>query len=37
MRYEPISRVRLARAILGFLAALTIELAVPRPVPARRS
>jgi hypothetical protein len=31
MRYEPISRVRVARAILGFLAALTIELALPRP------
>jgi hypothetical protein len=31
MRYEPISRVRVARAILGFLAALTIELAVARP------
>ena len=31
MRNEPISRVRVARAILGFLAALTIELALPRP------
>ena len=31
MRYEPMSRVRVARAILGFLAALTIELALPRP------
>jgi hypothetical protein len=25
------NRLRIARAILGFLAALTIELAVPRP------
>ncbi len=25
------NRVRIARTILGFLAALTIELAVPRP------
>jgi hypothetical protein len=32
MRPEPtISRIRVARAILGFLAALTIELALPRP------
>jgi hypothetical protein len=25
------SRIRIARAIVGFLAALTIELAIPRP------
>jgi hypothetical protein len=32
MGHDPtISRVRLARMILGFLAALTIELAMPRP------
>jgi hypothetical protein len=32
MRHEPaLSRLRVARAILGFLAALTIELALPRP------
>jgi hypothetical protein len=32
MRPEPtLSRLRVARAILGFLAALTIELAIPRP------
>ncbi len=32
MRHEPtMSRFRVARAILGFLAALTIELAIPRP------
>lgn len=32
MRPEPrITRLRAARAILGFLAALTIELAIPRP------
>ena len=31
MRYEPISRVRIARAVLGFLAALTIELALAHP------
>ena len=32
MRLEPsVSRLRIARATLGFLAALTIELALPRP------
>jgi hypothetical protein len=32
MRPEPtISRFRVAREIVGFLAALTIELAIPRP------
>jgi hypothetical protein len=32
MRHEPtLSRLRAARAILGFLAALTIEVAIPRP------
>ena len=32
MRYEPtMNRFGVARAILGFLAALAIELAVPRP------
>ena len=32
MRPEPtMNRIRVARSILGFLAALTIELAVPRP------
>ena len=32
MRHEPtLNRLRVARAILGFLAALTIELAIPRP------
>ncbi len=32
MRPEPtISRFRAARAIIGFLAALAIELAMPRP------
>jgi hypothetical protein len=32
MRYEPPpNRLRVARAIIGFLAALTIELAIPRP------
>jgi hypothetical protein len=32
MRLEPpASRLRVARATLGFLAALTIELALPRP------
>ena len=31
MRPEPtVDRIRLARAIVGFLAALTIELAIPR-------
>jgi len=32
MRLEPpMNRLRVARAILGFLAALTIEVAMPRP------
>lgn len=32
MQNEPtLNRLRAARAIIGFLAALTIELALPRP------